>query len=60
MPFSADRFQPAQDGHDTRTRAAGGSVALALAIFAVFASGLAILAALAPSAFQDLLRPVLG
>ncbi|BBK36720.1 hypothetical protein STAQ_17980 [Allostella sp. ATCC 35155] len=41
-------------------RAAGGSVALALAIFAVFASGLAILAALAPSAFQDLLRPVLG
>ncbi|WP_374441002.1 hypothetical protein [Stella sp.] len=37
-----------------------GAIALALSIFAVLASGLAILAALAPGAFQALLRPVLG
>lgn len=37
-----------------------GAIILALAIFAVLASALAILAALAPGSFQSLLRPLLG
>jgi hypothetical protein len=43
---------------EPRTR--GGSMATGLALFAILASGLAILAAIAPGAFQALLRPVLG
>lgn len=41
-------------------RRGGSGIAVALSLFAILASGLAILAAAAPAAFQALLRPVLG
>ena len=41
-------------------KAGGSTLAVTLALFAILASGLAILAAMAPGVFQELLRPILG